>query len=31
MKQANIYAEVLEDSAREQFEDAMKQPFVVKG
>jgi len=31
IKQAHIYAEVLEDSAREQFEDAMKQPFVVKG
>ena len=26
-----IYAEVLEDKAREQFEKAMELPFVVKG
>lgn len=31
MKNTHIFAEVLETEAREQFESAMSQPFVVKG
>jgi len=31
MKETHVFAEVIEDLAKEQFEEAMSQPFAVKG
>jgi len=31
MKETHVFAEVIEDLAKEQFEEAMLQPFAVKG